>query len=192
MRRATASHQAGFFSDHRVAGTVVLPTTAELEAATVVGRMHFGTSQISFDNAMHHQAMSFVNGEDRTVRMVVTPLKSDKASFKLVSADTDDPKVWHTHMTGTLRKSEAPSGPAFSVKQIRARCPQTLPVADFYDRLDKLGLEYGPSFRGVRELYLGQNEALTKVRLPDGLADAQYADAPRVFGCMPARLSFRA
>ena len=40
---------AGFFSDHRVAGTIVLPTTAELEAATVVGRMHFGTSRVSFD-----------------------------------------------------------------------------------------------------------------------------------------------
>ncbi len=161
-------HHTAFLSDHRVAGTIVLPTTAELEAATVVGRMHFATSQISFDNAMHHRAMSFANGEDRTVRMLVTPLKSDRASFKLVSADTDDPKVWHTHMTGTLRKSEAPSGPAFSAKQVRDRCPQTLPVADFYDRLDRLGLEYGPSFRGVRELHLGQNETLTKVRLPDG------------------------
>ena len=69
--------------------------------------------------------------------MLVTPLKSDRASFKLVSADTEDSKVWHTHMTGTLRKSEAPSGSAFSTKQVRARCQQTLPVADFYDRLDQ-------------------------------------------------------
>ena len=169
---------AGFLSDHRVAGTIVLPTTAELEAATVVGRMHFATSRVSFDDAMHHQAMSFSNGEDRTVRILVTPLKSDRATFKLESADTEDANVWHTHMTGTLRKSEVSSGPAFSMKQVRARCPQTLPVADFYDRLDKLGLEYGASFRGVRELYLGQYEALTKVRLPDGLADTQFVTHP--------------
>ena len=103
-------HHAGFLSDHRVAGSIVLPTTVELEAATVLGRMHFATSQVSFDDAKHHQAMSFFNGEDRTVRMLVTPLKSDKASFKLVSADTEDAEVWHTHMTGTLRKSQAPSG----------------------------------------------------------------------------------
>ena len=56
----------GYVSDHRVTGTIVLPTTAELEAATVVGRLHFGTSRVSFDNAMHHQAMSFANGEDRS------------------------------------------------------------------------------------------------------------------------------
>ena len=169
---------ASFFSDHRVAGTVVLPTTAELEAATVVGRMHFGTSRVSFENAMHHQAMSFANGQDLTVRVLVTPLKSDRASFKLVSADTEDSKFWHTHMTGTLRRSEVPSWSAFSTKEVRARCQQTLPAADFYDWLDKLGLEYGASFRGVRELYLGQHEALTKVKLPDGLANTQYVMHP--------------
>ena len=81
---------ASFFSDHRVAGTIVLPTTVELEVATVVGRRHFGSSRVSFESAMHHQAMSFANGEDRTVRVLVTPQKSDRASFKLVSADTEE------------------------------------------------------------------------------------------------------
>jgi acyl transferase domain-containing protein/surfactin synthase thioesterase subunit len=174
-----AVRRAGYLSDHRVLGTVVLPTTAELEAATVVGRMHFGTPGISFENAMHHQAMSFADGEDRIVRLVVTPLKSERASFKLLSAAAQDPEVWHTHMTGTLRRSEEPLPRAdFSTKQIRARCRQTLPVGDFYDRLKKLGLEYGPGFRGVRELHLGQHELLTKVRLPDNLADTQYVIHP--------------
>ena len=168
----------GYISDHRVTGTIVLPTTAELEAATVVGRLHFGTSRVSFDNAMHHQAMSFANGEDRAVRVVVAPLRSDRAEFKLLSADPENPKVWHTHMTGTLRKSEVPTAPAFSTERVRARCKQTLPSADVYDRLNELGLEYGPSFRGIRELYLGQNETLTRVRLPDGLANTQYVIHP--------------
>ena len=51
-------------------------------------------------------------------------------------------------------------------------------VADFYHWLDKLGLEYGPSFRGVRELHVGQREALTKVQLPCGLANTQYVMHP--------------
>jgi acyl transferase domain-containing protein len=116
---------AAYFSDHRVVGTIVLPTTAELEAATVVGRMHFGTSRVSFDDAMHHEAMSFTNGEDRIVRVSITPLKSDRASFSLLSAATEDAEVWHTHMTGTLRKSEVPSTSSFSTKQIRAHCRST-------------------------------------------------------------------
>ena len=178
---------ASFLSDHRIAGSIVLPTTAELEVATVVGRTQFGSSQISFERAMHHQAMSFANGEDRTVRVLVTPQKSDRASFKLVSADTEDSKLWHTHMTGTLRKSEAPSASAFSTKAIRARCRQTIPAKELYERLDNLGLEYGPCFRGVRELYLGQHEALAKVQLADSTANAKYVMHPALLdACLHA------
>ena len=101
------SEHINYFSDHRVSGTVVLPTAAELEAATVLGRMHFGTHQVSFDNAMHHQAMSFSNSEERIVRLVVTPLRSDRANFRLLSAGRGDADVWQTHMTGVLRKSGA-------------------------------------------------------------------------------------
>ena len=173
----------------RVAGTIVLPTAAELEVATVAGRMHFGSPRVRFENAMHHQAMSFANGEDRIVRIIVTPQKSDRAAFKLVSADTREPKRWHTHMTGTLRKSEAPTAAVFSTKKVRARCLQTVPAAEFYERLDKLGLEYGPSFRGVRELYLGQREALAKVQLADGLANTKFTDPSGVPRCVPACLS---
>ena len=168
----------GFFSDHRIAGTIVLPTTAELEVATVVGRTHFGSSRVSFESAMHHQAMSFAKGEDRTVRVLVNPQKPDRASFKLVSADSANSKVWHTHMTGTLRKSDPAPAAALSTTQVQARCRQTMPVAEFYERLYKLGLEYGPSFRGVRELHLGQHESLAKVQLADGLANTKYAMHP--------------
>jgi len=168
----------GYLSDHRVVGTVVLPTTAELEAATVVARRHFGTSRVSFDDAMHHQAMPFANGEDRLVRLLVDPLKSDRASFRLVSAASEDAAVWQTHMTGTLRTSEEPSWSAFSPAQVRARCQRTLPIADFYERLGALGLEYGPNFRGVQEVHLGQHELLSKVQLPDGNLQSQYVMHP--------------
>ena len=112
------------------------------------------------------------------VRVIVTPQKSDRAGFELVSADTREPKRWHTHMTGTLRKSEAPIASAFSVNKIRTRCLQTMSAVEFYERLDKLGLEYGPSFRGVRELYLGQREALAKVQLADGLTNTKFTIHP--------------
>ena len=170
--------QAAYLSDHRVAGTVVLPTTVELEAATAVGRMHFGTARISLDSAMHHQAMAFGDGEERIVRISLSPLKSDKASFRLESASAQEPARWQTHMTGTLRMSEGPPQPTVSIRQVRARCGRTLPVADLYGQLAGLGLEYGPSFRGIQELHVGQHEVLTRVRLAEALASTQYVLHP--------------
>ena len=51
-------------------------------------------------------------------------------------------------MTGTLRKSEVPTAPAFSTEQVRARCKQTLPAADVYDRLMSLGSNMDRAFAG--------------------------------------------
>ncbi|HWL74735.1 MAG TPA: polyketide synthase dehydratase domain-containing protein, partial [Burkholderiaceae bacterium] len=170
--------QTNYFSDHRISGTVVLPTTAALEAATVLGRLHFGTHQVSFDNVMHHRAMSFSNSEERIVRLVVTPLRSDRANFRLLSAARGDAEVWQTHMTGNLRKSGAQAPPTFSLRDVQARCGRTIPVADFYDRLNSLGLEYGPGFRGVRQLRIGEHEALARVQLPQHLAAAHYTLHP--------------
>jgi acyl transferase domain-containing protein/surfactin synthase thioesterase subunit/acyl carrier protein len=167
----------GYLSDHRVLGTVVLPTTVEIEAATAAGRMHFGTPRISLDDAMHHQAMTFADDEDRTVRILLTPLTPERASFRLVSVAADNPAEWHTHMTGTLRKAEAPGASAFSAQQVQARCAPG-DVGALYDRLSRLGLEYGPGFRGVWDVHVGRHEALTRVRLLQGLADARYALHP--------------
>ena len=65
------------------------------------------------------------------------------------------------------------------MQQVRARCQQTLPVADFYDRLAKLGLEYGPSFsRRPGSASWVNTRRLTKVRLPEGLATAEYLMHP--------------
>ena len=167
----------GYLSDHRVLGTVVLPTTVEIEAVTAAGRMHFGTPRISLDDATHHKAMTFADDEDRTVRILLTPLAPDRASFRLISVAADNPSVWHTHMTGKLRKAEAPGASAFSAQQVQARCAPG-DAGALYDRLSRLGLEYGPGFRGVCEVHVGRHEALTRVRLLQGLADARYALHP--------------
>jgi acyl transferase domain-containing protein len=39
--------------------------------------------------------------------------------------------------------------------------------AEHYQRLSQRGLEYGPSFRGLVDISHGQDEALSRVRLPD-------------------------
>ena len=64
------------------------------------------------------------------------------------------------------------------MKEVRARCQQTWPVTDLYDRLDKLGLEYGPVFVASGNCTSVSTRRLTKVQLPDGLANPQYAMHP--------------
>ncbi len=50
-------------------------------------------------------------------------------------------------------------------EEIRARCPQHKAAAELYASLKNAGLDYGPSFQGVQQLWCGQREALGEVRL---------------------------
>ena len=65
--------------------------------------------------------------------------------------------------------------------------PANNPTNELYERLGNCGLEYGPRFRGVREFYLGEHEALAKVQLTQGLAKEKYVMHPALLdACLHA------
>lgn len=50
---------------------------------------------------------------------------------------------------------------------IRDNCTKNQEVSKFYSRLDGLGLQYGPTFRGVTKIQSGQNISTCTVTIPD-------------------------
>ena len=64
----------------------------------------------------------------------------------------------------------------YSLDEIRARCPQRKTAAELYASLKNAGLEYGPSFQGVEQLWCGFREALGEVRLPAAVIPARQAN----------------
>jgi len=170
--------RASYLSDHKIFGSVILPTSAELELAIAVGGKHFGTSHICLDDAMHHQAMLLGDSRNPAVQIILSGLKPDRANFKLVSVDDESPDSARIHMTGTLRRSEPSRTPNLPLERIQAKCQKQLSSDELYDRLHELGLDYGPGFRGIREASLGEHETLTRVQLPGGVGDGRYLIHP--------------
>ncbi|HXD44446.1 MAG TPA: SDR family NAD(P)-dependent oxidoreductase [Pseudolabrys sp.] len=169
--------ELGYLADHKVFGQVYLPTTVELEALSAIGRRLLG-AEVALEQAMHHQAMTIDAGDDRLVRVTVMPMKSDRFGVRLASRTAGAPGPWTDHMTGTLRRQPAARGEGFDPQEVLKRCPLALPRAEAYARLGKLGLEYGPRFRGIDELHIGAGEVLARVRLQDGVGDDGYAIHP--------------
>ncbi len=124
------ARRLGYLADHSLMGTMVLPTTAELEAATAAGRRHFGTSRIVFADALHHRPVVLADGEDVAVQLRLRPLGADAARFEVLSAEPGQgdgtSRGWRTHMTGTLRKSARPRWPEFSARRVVARCARSM------------------------------------------------------------------
>ena len=56
-----------------------------------------------------------------------------------------------------------------SLSIIQTRCPESVPVPLFYQKLKARGLEYGPNFQGLAGIGIGKGEALGQVQLPVSL-----------------------
>lgn len=83
------------------------------------------------------------------------------------------------HATGEFKKNKIPSTPGqirkLAIEDIRISCSSYYQDEGIYTELQNIGLEYGPAFRGVKEIWGGTNEALGKLELPDScIADSAF------------------
>ncbi len=159
-----------FVADHVIFGTTLLPGTALVEVGLVAAKsigiavpvmlesLEIG-APLPLDVPMHmHVHVTPGSGAvQNTVRITSAPVDDD--------AGTE----WKQH--ATMLASHAAVAPVEHVATAsvaQARCPQQMDVVDFYERLARGGLGFGPAFRGLQALAVGPSEAVGHVRLPDG------------------------
>ncbi|WP_417281808.1 SDR family NAD(P)-dependent oxidoreductase [Actinoplanes digitatis] len=163
-----------WLADHAVAGTVVVPGTALLEAVIRVGD-EVGCGRVD-ELTLHAPVLVPPRGEVRIQIAVDAP---DGAGLRAVTLHSSTGDGWTAHATGSL----APTGPA-PAAGARTEWPpagaEALDVSDLYDRLAAAGYGYGPAFRGVRAAWRLGGDILADVALPDPDAGA--------FGLHPALL----
>jgi len=161
----------GYLTDHRIYGMPVLPLTVGLAALQQAARHHFGTDAVEIDNLQYREAMVLPETGPRIVQSIFTPIDQATAELRLASTGDDSAGAWRTHMVGMVRKKSVPeASPSAGLGEIRKRCSAVIPVDRYYTTLHALGLEYGPSFRGIEMLQRGSGEALARVRLPENLS----------------------
>ena len=157
-----------WLADHRVYGMLCLPVASALitmvEAGTKDDR---GTVEVA--DLTYSQACLWEETEERLLH---TALTSD-GSVTLSSAATDE--EWQTHITATLRPGKGL--PDASLSEAKTLCREQFDPARFYAALDRIGLNYGPGFRAVRELWVGPDTALARIELGT-ISDAPTAVHP--------------
>jgi len=88
---------------------------------------------------------------------------------------------WKRHaMVRTAARQPAKTCPTIS--RLEEKMPRTVDVENFYDRIRDLGMNFGPTFRGIRGLLLGDAESLAHVIVPNLTPDdlAGYGIHPAI------------
>jgi len=163
-----------YLKDHRVYGSTVLPAAAYVEIGFAAGRQLWGDAGLAVEDLVIEQPLLLPG--PRRVQLVLTPEQEGRARFQLYlhqAAETPGGKEgWIRQAGGQLRRLEQSTQEGAGAQELarwRQECPEALSAALLYQHLADQGLEYGPSFRGVEQLWRGQDQILGRLRLPASL-----------------------
>jgi NADPH:quinone reductase-like Zn-dependent oxidoreductase len=160
-----AADSPAWLNDHRVFDRVLFPGAGFIEMAQAAAGGE--VCELSIDAPL-------VLDRPALVQAVV---REDGALE--VFAQPQGQAAWRRHVTGRCGDGGTADTAALDPQDLRRRCRQRLDAALVYDQLAAAGLNYGPHFRTVRELHLGDGEVLARLHVADGLPDAgEYALPP--------------
>jgi acyl transferase domain-containing protein len=160
-----ARDEVPYLNDHRIQGAMVLPAAACVEMALAAASESLGPGPHALEQIAFRKALFLAEGTRQTVQLVLTA-EGSHAQFQLLSRQGSE---WTLHATGTIGRGTDGS-PHGSIQHIRARCVESINVTEYYEALRTQGLEYGPAFRGVQEVWRRDGEALGRLQLQASLA----------------------
>jgi len=166
---SSATH--AYLFDHRVDGLVVVPAAAVLELIRVNATQHLDADAVVGDLVLSEPLVLDATGVTHVQLVLAEPEGGMTAAVFSRSAGRD----WIAHAQARVAPRVAGQdgmGPG-SLDQIRARCADACSTTAHYSELADRGLELGPAFQVVAELWRGQGEALGRLHANtlEGAAD---------------------
>ena len=138
--------------DHIVRGSVLFPAAGFIEAALARARFQLGDGAVALRDF------------EIKAPLVLSEDLSPEVQIADASIASRNGRNWTTHASWTFRGLDAGAGvPRLDPQRIMARCPRQFAPADVYSLLRSLGLEYGPAFHRIENLWMGEAQALARI-----------------------------
>lgn len=153
-----------YLDDHRVQGAVIVPAAAYVEMAFAAAKSIFGEREFQVQNLSFKAPIFLPSEGTRTVQLIVSSESASTATVRFYSLSGS----WTLHTTGEIRCTSASvTTECFSVEQIKTSCEDHISADKHYESLQQRGLQYGPAFRGVSQIWRRDGEAIGRIALPE-------------------------
>ncbi len=153
--------------EHQFYGTPVFPATAYVEMALAAAQQIYGAGIHALEQCNIHEALLLPEEEARLVQLIFTPENETQGAFQIFSAKANVERAeekWTLHASGTLRAAAEAGTTPVDWQTLRRRCARALEVKAYYEKFRAAGVEYGPSFQCITQLWQGEGEALAEIR----------------------------
>ncbi|WP_143080856.1 polyketide synthase dehydratase domain-containing protein, partial [Variovorax sp. YR750] len=180
-----------FLADHVVKGQRVLPGVAylELARAAVVQALELAAPQardVRLEQVVFTQPV-VVGDAPVEVHIALVPQDVGLVSFEVYTQVVGEEEA-RVHAQGRARVAAAADAPLEDLGRLRSQCSQVLSAEACYAGFARMGLEYGPAFRVLAQVWVGQDAAGRPMALGDVQMPSQARDQAGVFVLPPSLL----
>ena len=174
-----------YLRDHVVMGLPILPGAGCVEAMMELAAIQFpDATALAIRN--YEITAPLILKEDRATDFVTSfdPLDSRATCRSLENGKLGPGQV---HATGEI--AALPTGMQNSDSQdqlisLRSLFSKSLDIPKFYSQLQRIGLQYGPAFQTVRELWVSEDSKQTLARIALGDDQALHAEKYKIHPAM--------
>lgn len=165
-----SSQSLEYLQHHCVHGEVLMPAAAYIEMVLAAARQAYGDGARTLTEITFAERLVLVADQPRQVQLVLSTESDHWAAFSLLSCPGDDAaRNWTVHVTGRIQLGvdQADDLPATGVDEVEIQWPvdaERIDVKEMYRLFSEQGIEYGPTFRGVKEVRTSGLLALGRVR----------------------------
>ncbi|MBI3878807.1 MAG: thioester reductase domain-containing protein [Verrucomicrobia bacterium] len=157
-----------WLNDHRVQGHMVFPAAGYLDLGLSTARELHGDVPLQLEDVEFSKPLFIPAGEESPI--IQTTHDDADNSFRIHSRIGGNTSAWSLNAAGKHRPlGHRPPSAIEAREAVMARCPAQLTGAEFYERMQAFGLFFGPLFQGVQRVWLGNDESVGEIALPEKL-----------------------
>jgi FkbH-like protein/FkbM family methyltransferase len=160
-----------YLQDHSLQGVLVLPGAAYVEMALAAYAAAFGRTPEVLEAVEFHRMLFLPENGRYLIELFLSANDDGHSQFKVCSravgaerADLPPHATINIPADMDCESSSAADKP--ELEEILAQCPTPKSGAEFYAELASNGNQYGPDFRAVEHLWLGDGKSLAALRVP--------------------------
>ena len=163
-----------WLADHQIEDRIVFPAAGYLEMALTTIREAKLPSNTELSQVTFLQKMDLEPGQPRFLQTVLTPNEEGNPQIRIYSR-TSPQKSWTLNATAGCAAGDPPPIPESALAAIRQGSTLDVSGLALYQSLHDRGIQYGPAFRGIEQVWSQGAASVGRVILPESLAFGQEA-----------------
>ncbi|NKB23495.1 MAG: PfaD family polyunsaturated fatty acid/polyketide biosynthesis protein [Kiritimatiellae bacterium] len=195
---STFTGEEFFLKDHQVNGKKVVPGVAYLEMAREAAEQATGelsedkknNQKIELKNVVWAHPIT-VGDQPQEVHIGLFPEESGEIAYEIYTAHPSDEKSairnlksvadplgWKihpiVHSQGVVLFASADQRLQLDLKALQESCNQScLSAEECYAAFKAMGIDYGPAYQGIENIYVGEDEVLAELTLPFAILETK-------------------